>query len=113
MTYTDQVQAGPRQLHRWRGALSTVYLIHFAHPLAGHAQHYIGSCVDVEARLRDHVNGHGARITQACGERDIELFLVRTWQGGRALERRLKRRKEAPRLCPVCNPRTWRTNAAE
>jgi len=27
---------------------------------------------------------------------------VRTWQGDRKLERQLKRRKEAPALCPVC-----------
>ncbi len=29
---------------------------------------------------------------------------VRTWSGDKTLERRLKNRKKARLLCPVCNP---------
>ena len=80
-----------------------VYLLHFSRPLA-HARHYIGSTKfpDPVVRLRQHQAGAGARITQVAVESGIELQLVRIWAGGRKLERRLKRRHEAPRLCPIC-----------
>jgi predicted GIY-YIG superfamily endonuclease len=78
-----------------------VYLLHFSTPLA-HAQHYIGSADDVEARLARHNAGHGARITQVAKEQGIELTVARTWEGGRKEERRLKNRKNAPKLCPIC-----------
>ena len=29
---------------------------------------------------------------------------VRTWDSGKGLERKLKKRKKARLLCPVCNP---------
>jgi hypothetical protein len=34
----------------------------------------------------------------------ITVEAVRTWQGSRADERALKKRKNTPTLCPVCNP---------
>jgi len=40
-----------------------------------------------------------------CVERGITWRCVRTWQGDRKLERKLKRRKEGPALCPICNPK--------
>jgi hypothetical protein len=35
----------------------------------------------------------------------INFTVVRTWNGDRRLERRLKNRKNSPRLCPCCNAR--------
>ena len=86
----------------------SVYLLHFdgklgnpANPYAM-AQHYIGTAYDVGARLADHRAGAGAKITAAATQRGIGFDVVRTWPGGRDVERRLKRRKDGPKLCPVC-----------
>ncbi len=82
-----------------------VYLLHFHRKLA-HSQHYIGFTRDLDRRLTDHLCGMGARLMEVCFERGIEWKLARTWPGDRELERRLKNRKEAPALCPICNPAT-------
>lgn len=88
--------------------MMTVYLLHFDAPLGdvnnprGQARHYIGTAHDVGIRLRQHRKGYGAKIMQALRERGIDFQLARTWEGGFDLERRLKRRKNAPRLCPIC-----------
>ena len=85
-----------------------VYLIHFDAPLGdlcnprGRAQHYIGYTEDLEQRLEQHRNGNGSAIMAAVSEAGIGWRVVRTWEGGRDLERRLKRRKNSPRLCPIC-----------
>ncbi len=79
-----------------------VYLIHFNPPYK-HARHYLGvTSRPVAERLEEHRAGRGARLTQVAAEAGCVLELVRTWKGGRALERRLKRRKNAPCLCPKC-----------
>jgi hypothetical protein len=81
-----------------------IYLLHLdrrlnpAHP----CRHYLGWCDDLAARLRAHAAGRGARLTQVALERGIAWEVARTWPGDRAAERRLKRRKEAPALCPLC-----------
>ncbi len=83
-----------------------VYLIHFharissAHP----AQHYIGFACDVAKRLRAHRAGTGARLCAVAVERGISFEVVRRWEGGRDLERQLKRQKHANLLCPICRP---------
>jgi hypothetical protein len=43
----------------------------------------------------------------------IGVDLVRTWPGDRSFERRLKRRHNSPRLCPVCRPAALAHNAKE
>lgn len=83
----------------------TVYLIHFSEPLGSdrhHAQHYIGFANDVDGRLYYHRKGSGSAITRAAKKRGLDLQVVRTWEGGKDLERKLKARHEAPRLCPLC-----------
>jgi predicted GIY-YIG superfamily endonuclease len=82
-----------------------VYLLHFQSPISpSHTtQHYIGWAEDLESRITAHRNGRGARLCQVAKERGISFTVVRTWQGDRKLERQLKNRKNAPRLCPVCN----------
>ncbi len=89
--------------------MSVVYLLHFEAPIAPGrhtAQHYIGFSTDLLPRVWAHMHGHsGARLPQVAAERGIGFVVARTWQGDRNLERRLKNRHEAPRLCPICNCR--------
>lgn len=80
-----------------------VYLLHFEHPYK-HARHYIGWTNDLLGRLAAHYNGSGAHLLTVITEAGIRWTLVRTWTGTRAFERELKNRKEAPVLCPICNP---------
>jgi predicted GIY-YIG superfamily endonuclease len=81
--------------------MSTIYLLHLDTPLR-HARHYVGLADDLETRLERHASGQGARMLAVCRERGITWQLARTWQGNRKLERQLKNRKEAPKLCPIC-----------
>lgn len=82
----------------------TVYLLHFERRLH-HAGHYLGSADDLERRLAQHRAGRGARLIEVITEAGIGFSLARIWEGDRTLERQLKRRKEAPRLCPICRGR--------
>lgn len=79
----------------------TAYLLHFSEPYH-HAQHYLGSTNDLEARLAEHHTGQGARLTQVIRKAGISFSLARTWNGGREQERRLKRWKKSTDLCPLC-----------
>lgn len=98
-----------------------VYLLHFERPIAPGrhtAQHYIGHASNLAARIQVHergrrYNGLGqptgcARIIEVAHERGIGFQVARVWLGGYELERRLKARKEAPVLCPLCNPQVRR-----
>jgi len=82
-----------------------VYLIHFNVPYK-HARHYLGSCDDLQARLARHKAGNGARLMEVVKNAGITWQLARTWEGGKGKERELKRQKNSPRLCPICNGRT-------
>jgi len=82
-----------------------VYLLHFERPIAPGrhtTQHYVGFATDLAARMQEHATGHGARLTQVARERGIVFRVARLWRGDRWLERRLKDRKNTPRLCPIC-----------
>jgi hypothetical protein len=83
----------------------TVYLLCFERPYH-HARHYLGFAEALEARLAAHRAGRGARLLEVIAAAGIGWRLARTWPGGdRALERRLKRWHNGPRLCPACTPR--------
>ncbi|MBN1886459.1 MAG: hypothetical protein JW850_00650 [Thermoflexales bacterium] len=84
-----------------------VYLLHFNKPYR-HARHYLGSADNLDARLARHASGNGARLVEVVSQAGITWQLARTWQGGRELERALKRRKNTPTLCPLCNPGAMR-----
>jgi hypothetical protein len=86
---------------------TVVYLLHREGdmPAHHHARHYLGSAVELEARLKEHASGGGARLTQVWVEAGCSFQCVRTWKGDRTVERRLKKQKHALRLCPLCNPR--------
>lgn len=83
------------------------YIIHFDRPYK-HARHYIGVTRDLDKRLALHRSGQGARLLQVLNQAGIGYQVVRTWDGGRAVEKQLKARKAAPRLCPICNPNNRR-----
>lgn len=78
------------------------YLLHFSQPYK-HARHYLGWADDIERRIEEHNQGRGARLTQVVTGAGITLQTARIWVGAdRGAERRLKNRKAAPRLCPIC-----------
>ena len=89
---------------------TVVYLLHRTGdmPAYHHARHYIGSAVDLDSRLAEHASGGGARLTQVWCENGAAFECVRTWKGGRQLERRLKGWHKGGQLCPVCNPAVGR-----
>lgn len=81
-----------------------VYLLHFEKPISPNhtTQHYLGFTDDLARRYQEHLYGNGARLVQVARQRGIGFVLCRVWHGDRKLERLLKNRKNAPRLCPVC-----------
>ena len=81
--------------------MATVYLIHFERKYK-HAGHYLGYTDNLEERLERHRAGNGARLMEVIKKAGIGWELARTWPGGRALERQLKRRHNSPQLCPIC-----------
>jgi predicted GIY-YIG superfamily endonuclease len=84
-----------------------VYLLHFENPISDShtCQHYIGSTGNIEQRLKEHRQGKGARLTQVASERGINFILAWVWEGDKKKERKLKNRKNAPKLCPFCRKR--------
>lgn len=69
------------------------------------AQHYLGYGESVARILEQRAGSrHAARLCQVAKERGIDFVVARIWEeGDRTLERKLKNRKNAPRLCPICN----------
>ena len=78
-----------------------VYLLHFDTRYK-HAGHYLGSTCDLEARLALHAAGRGARLLHVVQAAGITWRLARTWPGGKAKERQLKKQRGASRSCPIC-----------
>lgn len=83
------------------GVAGYVYLLHFDQPLA-HARHYIGFTTDIDGRLRRHERGGGSCLIAAIAGRNIGYIVARVWRGDGNFERKLKRQKNGPRLCPIC-----------
>jgi hypothetical protein len=45
-------------------------------------------------------------LFQVAKERGIGFDVVRIWEDGdKNFERKLKNRKNSPKLCPICNPK--------
>lgn len=78
-----------------------VCLLHF-HTRYKHAGHYLGSTCDLEARLALHAAGRGARLLQVVHTAGISWRLARTWPGGKAKERQLKKQRSVSRYSPIC-----------
>jgi hypothetical protein len=81
-----------------------VYLIHFETKLH-HCQHYIGFCSDklFTYRIAHHLKGTGSRLMAAVNRAGIKWEVVRVWDWADGnFERKLKNRKNAKYICPVC-----------
>jgi predicted GIY-YIG superfamily endonuclease len=92
-----------------RKNLGTVYLIHFEFPYrakTGNCEktvsHYLGWALDLDSRIADHRASRGARLIEIVNAEGIPWKVVRTWEGDRKLERKLKNRKKSRCLCPEC-----------
>ena len=75
-----------------------------------HAGHYIGSARDVEERDRTRLtkSREGLALFREAVKQGIGWKVVRLWKSSdRNFEKKLKRRKNAPKLCPFCNPNGW------
>ncbi len=84
-----------------------VYLLHFDKPYR-HARHYLGSTNDLDGRLARHREGNGARLIQVVTEAGIGFSLAKLWvfdteKEARVFERGMKKRKNTPQFCPLCN----------
>ena len=81
-----------------------VYVLHFDRPISDRhtAQHYIGWAYRLDSRMRQHIKGRGARLTQVANERGINFVIAASWPGNRRYERTLKNKKHASRMCPIC-----------
>ena len=79
-----------------------VYLLHFSPPYK-HAKHYMGFAEDIDRRIEQHRAGTGTSMPWTIVSSVFRLILAPIWPGAdRSTERRLKKRKESPRLCPIC-----------
>lgn len=83
-----------------------VYLIHFEQKFK-HAAHYLGSTINLDARLELHRAGTGARLMEVIKEAGISWHVSKIWpcatvEEARALESRLKGRHHDGRQCPEC-----------
>jgi hypothetical protein len=109
------VTAGPGALYLdyflatdGRPGPGAVYVLHFLEPIGNPAnrramaRHYIGWSPDPPKRIARHTAGQGAAIVRAVQARGIGFTVAVVWPGDRRLERKLKRRHDAPRWCPVC-----------
>jgi hypothetical protein len=57
------------------------------------------------SRREQHLTGRGAGLTQVLKKRGIGFTIARIWPGDRRFKCKLKNRKDAPRLCPICRAR--------
>jgi predicted GIY-YIG superfamily endonuclease len=91
-----------------------VYLLHFDRTYTGNkrnpnaqrvqnVRHYIGYTNNLDQRISAHLRGSGARLVEVLAQAGIGFVVARTWPGaGRTEERKLKNRKNAAQLCPIC-----------
>jgi predicted GIY-YIG superfamily endonuclease len=81
-----------------------VYILCFKQKLH-HAKHYVGYADhNVEARLKKHLKGHGAKLMKAVAQNGIDVQIARIWpDGDRNFERYIKNQKNTARYCPCCN----------
>ena len=86
----------------------SLYLLCFPRGLRrddrAHVRHYLGFTAGaVEARVADHLDGRGSPLVKAAVRAGLTPVVARTWpDGDRTFERQLKRRRNLPKLCPVC-----------
>lgn len=78
--------------------VGTVYILEFAQPIR-HAKYYIGwTSRDPETRLNEHLRGRGCPLVYHAGQRGAVRIVALVPEVTREVERRLKNRKNTPRL---------------
>lgn len=78
----------------------TVYLIHYDHPIAGHAQHLLWQ-TDKPLSLELETSYHpGLGIHRAAIRYGIRWRIAGTWHNSKRDE--LRRHRNNRRLCPYC-----------
>jgi len=83
-----------------------LYLLHFDKPL-GFARHYLGCCAEnrLQARLREHATGQGARLTARASAGGVTMYLARVFpEMSYEQEKRYKVASHFDKLCPLCCP---------
>ena len=81
-----------------------VYILHFSGKLY-HARHYVGFTDDFKRREKEHMNGHacGSPLVAAAKAAGLTVTVAKGYQdGGRELERKIKRGKNTSKYCPLC-----------
>ena len=88
------------------GVTGFIYLLHLSEGMpireGREARHYLGWSEDLDGRMREHGGPTGAAMLRAAKARGISWQIVRVWRGDRNDERAIKKRREAPRFCPIC-----------
>jgi predicted GIY-YIG superfamily endonuclease len=79
-----------------------IYLIHFEEKYH-HAQHYIGWTENIDNRFKSHLKNNGSKLLKAVNKKGIKYKIIKTWEGTRFFERRMKKWKKAKIFCPICN----------
>ncbi len=92
------------------GTPGIIYVICF--PPFGHARHYTGWTLDLEARLAKHRAGKGAALLRAVNAAGTEWRVTGSWPGTPNDEKKLKRAGTARQWCPACRPEYLRRKAA-
>lgn len=97
----------------------TLYLIHFARPISGHAGHYMGWTDNLQGRLVAHATGMGSKLTREARRQRIAFALTWTGRGTRNDEQAIKKNRKLAELCSLCRDdalakraarmRAWRT----
>ncbi len=90
--------------------IGEVYLVCLDRPIGdldnphGHASHYIGWAVDHLDRDKVHRTGNGCAMLRWCVANGVDFHVTRVWENvTRDFERKLKRFKNAKKLCPDCS----------
>lgn len=88
-----------------------IYLLHFIDPVTyeharfRHAGHYLGWTKNLPQRLRAHGTKEGANLLWYVKQAGIAWVVVRTWEGTRLDEARIKDMGGLSRSCPGCGVR--------
>ena len=105
MRYIPLESDAPASAYSAHEHIIMVYLLHFDLKISDHAYHYVGYCEsgNLDARMTRHRAGRGGRLVQVLMARGGDFVVARVWpEGTKALERKLKRRKNHPKHCPIC-----------
>lgn len=81
-----------------------VYILHFSKRYH-RARHYVGYTEKPERRLNEHLNGYssGSPLVKAVIAAGIDVTVAAIFsEEGRDFEKKIKRSKNTPKFCPIC-----------